>query len=57
MGWAHRKFIENYAFTSTSSAGAVVKDCSTAGPLAWKLKGTGEAHKDWEVEGLSEHLL
>ena len=34
----HRIFQTNYAFSSTSAAGAVVNGRSTAGPLAWKLK-------------------
>ena len=30
------RFIENYAFKSTSAAGAVVNGRSTAGPREWK---------------------
>lgn len=49
----HRVFAENYAFSSTSAAGAVVNGRSTAGPIAWKLKGGGKTYKDWEAEKLA----
>lgn len=51
----HRIFQANYAFSSTSAAGAVVNGRSTAGPLAWKLKGTDKTYRDWEAEKLSVH--
>lgn len=50
---SHRVFKENYAFSSTSAAGAVVNGRSTAGPLAWKLKGTNRTYRDWEMEQLA----
>ena len=49
----HRIFAENYAFSSTSAAGAVVNGRSTAGPISWKLQGTGMTYKDWEAEQLA----
>ncbi len=45
----NRRFTENYAFTSTSAAGAVVNGRSTAGPIAWKVVGSGQTYKDWEA--------
>ena len=48
-----RVFAANYAFTSTSAAGAVVNGRSTRGPTEWKLKGTGQTYKEWEAEQLS----
>ncbi len=50
----HRIFQESYAFSSTSAAGAVVNGRSTAGPIAWKVKGTKQTYKEWEAERLSE---
>lgn len=49
----NQKFAENYAFSSTSAAGAVVNGRSTAGPIAWKIVGTGQTYKDWEAEKLA----
>lgn len=49
-----RVFTENYAFSSTSAAGAVVTGRSTAGPIAWKLQGSNKTYKDWEAEILSK---
>ena len=48
-----RVFTQNYAFASTSAAGAVVNGRSTAGPKAWKIVGTGQSYKEWEAETLS----
>jgi hypothetical protein len=45
----HRIFTENYAFSSTSAAGAVVNGRSTAGPIAWKLQETNKTYKVWEA--------
>ncbi|MGA1801726.1 GIY-YIG nuclease family protein [Rhizobium sp. HT1-10] len=50
---SHRVFRESYAFSSTSAAGAVVNGRSTAGPLAWKLKGSSKTYRDWETEQLT----
>jgi len=50
----HKIFTQSYAFSSTSAAGAVCNGRSTAGPMAWKLKSTGQTYKDWEAESLAE---
>lgn len=47
-------FIQSYAFPSTSAAGAVCNGRSTAGPIAWKVKGTGQTYKEWEAANLAE---
>lgn len=47
-------FVQSYAFPSTSAAGAVCNGRSTAGPQAWKVKGTGQTYKEWEAESLAE---
>lgn len=49
-----RIFVENYAFNSTSAAGAVINGRSTAGPIAWKLKGANKTYKQWETERLEK---
>ncbi len=51
---SNRRFTQNYAFSSTSAAGAVVNGRSTAGPITWKLEGTRKTYKEWEAEQLSE---
>ena len=48
-----RRFTCNYAFSSTSAAGAVVTGRSTAGPIAWKEVATGMTYKDWEASRLA----
>lgn len=50
----HKIFTASYGFTSTSAAGAVCNGRSTSGPLAWKVKGTGQTYKDWEAANLAE---
>lgn len=50
----HKVFTQSYAFPSTSAAGAVCNGRSTAGPIAWKVKGTGQTYKDWEAASLAE---
>ena len=50
----HKVFTQSYAFQSTSAAGAVCNGRSTAGPIAWKVKGTGQTYKDWEAASLAE---
>jgi len=52
----HRVFSENYAFSSTSAAGAVVTGRATAGPIAWKVKGTKQTYKEWEAERLARDV-
>lgn len=46
----HRIFKENYAFSSTSAAGAIVTGRSTAGPITWKVMGSDKTYRDWENE-------
>ena len=50
----HKVFTQSYAFSSTSAAGAVCNGRSTAGPIAWKVKGTTQTYKDWEAKMLAE---
>jgi molecular chaperone GrpE (heat shock protein) len=50
----HKVFAQSYAFASTSAAGAVCNGRSTAGPIAWKVKGTKKAYREWEAESLAE---
>jgi len=51
----HKVFTQSYAFPSTSAAGAVCNGRSTAGPIAWKVKGTKKTYKDWEAETLAKN--
>jgi hypothetical protein len=48
-------FTQSYAFPSTSAAGAVCNGRSTAGPIAWKVKGTGQTYRDWEAASLADN--
>ena len=48
-------FAKSYAFSSTSAAGAVCTGRATAGPIAWKIKGTRQTYKDWEAASLVEN--
>ncbi len=48
-----RKFTKSYAFGSPSAAGAIVTGRSCAGPIAWRVRGTGETYRDWEQRNLS----
>lgn len=50
----HKVFTQSYGFSSTSAAGAVCNGRPTAGPIAWKVKGTGQTYKDWEAASLEE---
>ncbi len=50
----HKIFTQSYAFPSTSAAGAVCNGRSTAGPIAWKVKGTKKTYKEWEAENLAQ---
>lgn len=50
----HKVFTQSYVFSSTSAAGAVCNGRSTAGPTAWKVKGTKQTYKDWEAKTLAE---
>jgi hypothetical protein len=49
----NRVFATNYAFSSTSAAGAVVNGRSTRGPTEWKIKGTTKTYAEWEAEQLA----
>jgi hypothetical protein len=51
---SHKFFTQSYGFPSTSAAGAVCNGRSTAGPIAWKVKGTKKTYKEWEAETLAE---
>jgi len=51
----HKVFTQSYAFPSTSAAGAVCNGRSTAGPIAWKVKGSKKTYKEWEAETLAEN--
>lgn len=51
---SHKVFTTSYAFSSTSAAGAVCNGRATAGPVAWKVKETGQTYKDWEAASLAE---
>lgn len=53
-GLGKRVFTDSYAFSSTSAAGAVVTGRATAGPIAWRVKGTAKTYKKWEAEQLNE---
>ena len=46
-------FTENYAFSSTSAAGAIVNGRSSRGPMEWKLKSDGRTYREWEQEQLN----
>jgi hypothetical protein len=50
----HKIFTKSYSFSSTSAAGAVCNGRSTAGPIAWKVKGTKQTYKAWEAARLAE---
>lgn len=52
----HRVFSQNYAFSNTSAAGAVVNGRPSPGPNEWKLQGTQKSYKDWEEERLAKTL-
>lgn len=45
-------FTENYSFSSTSAAGAVITGRATAGPVSWKEVKTGKTYKEWEQANL-----
>jgi len=47
-----RVFAMDYAFSSSSAAGAVVNGRSTRGPTEWKLKGTSKTYREWELDQL-----
>ncbi|MEW4468023.1 GIY-YIG nuclease family protein [Parasphingorhabdus sp. JC815] len=48
----HRIFSDNYGFSSTSAAGAIIKGRATAGPTTWTVEGTNQKYSDWEADQL-----
>lgn len=50
----HKVFTVSYAFSSTSAAGAVCTGRPTAGPIAWKIKGSRQTYKEWEAASLED---
>jgi len=50
----NKVFTKNYAFSSTSAAGAVCTGRTTPGPTAWKVKGTGQTYRAWEAACLAD---
>lgn len=48
----HRRFAENYAFSSPSAAGAVINGRATNGPETWKVEGSPKTYRQWEAEQL-----
>jgi hypothetical protein len=47
-------FVQSYAFSSTSAAGAICNGRATSGPIAWKVKGAGQTYKEWEAANLAK---
>lgn len=50
-------FTENYAFSSTSAAGAVVIGRVTNGPRNWKLEADGRSYRNWEADQLNRAIV
>ncbi len=48
------QFIENYAFSSPSSAANVVTGRPSNGRVEWKLKGTNITYAEWEAAQLAQ---
>lgn len=48
------RLVRDVAFTSPSTAGGVIYGGSVAGPIQWKVKGTGQTYKDWRAARLAE---
>lgn len=49
-----RRFVQSYAFSSPSAAGAIVTGRSCNGQLAWTVKGTGQSYQAWEQANLTK---
>lgn len=47
------KFTSDYAFPSTSAAGAAITGRATSGPIAWRLEGTKKTYKEWEASNIA----
>lgn len=48
----HRRFAQDYAFSSPSAAAAIVYGRSASGPSSWHLEGENISYKDWEARQL-----
>lgn len=48
------RFAQNYAFSSTSAAAAVIMGRATSGPTSWKEAVSGLTYKDWEARQLQQ---
>lgn len=48
------RFTQEYAFDSPSAAATVVAGAETNGRTAWKVKGTEETYREWQVTALSD---
>jgi hypothetical protein len=42
-------FAEDVPFNSPSAASDVIFGYSTSGPISWKVKGTNQTYKDWQL--------
>jgi len=49
-------FVEDYAFSSPSAAGAVINGRSTNGRTAWVTERTGISFADWELSSVERNL-
>ena len=47
---SQRVFATDYAFSSSSAAGAIVNGRSTRGPTEWKVKGSNKTYREWELD-------
>ena len=47
---SQRVFATDYAFSSSSAAGAIVNGRSTRGPTEWKVKGSSKTYREWELD-------
>jgi hypothetical protein len=50
----NKMFVQSYAFSSASAAGAICNGRATSGPIAWKVKGAGQTYKEWEAAKLAK---
>jgi hypothetical protein len=44
------EFVENYAFTSPSTAAAIINGRPANGRIEWRAEETGQTYADWEAE-------
>lgn len=52
----HCVFAQDYAFSSTSAAAAVIFGRPASGPQAWRLETSGISYKDWEASRLASQF-